>query len=361
MFRFRFLLLVAFMYGCSSGGSGSSVDAEGGVLSTLPSTDGGSAGARDDGGPGDGGDKGGSDAGDGPPTILSLSANPSVLHPGESTVISAIVSDPDGLYDLAGGTLDDATTGKPYGAFGTPGGQGTFTQTISWSSIGAQKPITFPSGGGTRELAAKFFDASGKSVVGKISLSLTCTRTADAICTGKCADLATDPKNCGACGVTAPVGQQCIGGTPACPAGKTNCSGVCVDLSSDVEHCGACTTSCTTYAQSHGVSGMTCGAGICTIEQTTTDASITSCAQLCNTWGLTCRTGWFFGPGPANSYTSAGPGVGDAHFVWPGSPGCAHDSTITSCTQQVTSYAPASNACGYPNAYARDYLECACK
>ena len=77
-----------------------------------------------------------------------------------------------------------------------------------------------------------------------------------------CADLASDPLNCGGFGFTCPAGQTCAhgvcSGTPVeCGLGRIGgfcnldaglevcCPGVgCTDLSSDVANCGSCSQTC---------------------------------------------------------------------------------------------------------------------
>jgi hypothetical protein len=65
-------------------------------------------------------------------------------------------------------------------------------------------------------------------------------------CFGVCVDLTSDEANCGACGNSCGVGQECLAGEcrVACPAGETNCSEVCVDLTINEANCGACGHSC---------------------------------------------------------------------------------------------------------------------
>lgn len=59
-----------------------------------------------------------------------------------------------------------------------------------------------------------------------------------------CVDLQTNPQHCGLCGRSiAATPQQCIGGTPTCPAsGESYCpsTNTCVDLQTSTSHCGAC-------------------------------------------------------------------------------------------------------------------------
>jgi hypothetical protein len=60
-------------------------------------------------------------------------------------------------------------------------------------------------------------------------------------CNGTCVDVASDPKNCGGCGIACGATQVCSQGqcTSTCATGLTSCSGACVDLTSDPQDCGA--------------------------------------------------------------------------------------------------------------------------
>jgi hypothetical protein len=90
---------------------------------------------------------------------------------------------------------------------------------------------------------------------------------------GACATLSTDPQNCGACGVVCPPGASCqnglCNGLAECAAGHSGsycnldagvsflcCPGLgCADTASDPQNCGACGVACTT--------GLGCDGGIC--------------------------------------------------------------------------------------------------
>ena len=63
-----------------------------------------------------------------------------------------------------------------------------------------------------------------------------------------CADVLSDPANCGSCGRACPTGQRCSGGVcvSTCPPGQTLCGNACVDTSRDPANCGACGTNCAT-------------------------------------------------------------------------------------------------------------------
>ncbi|MEO5730947.1 MAG: hypothetical protein ABI134_36275, partial [Byssovorax sp.] len=84
-----------------------------------------------------------------------------------------------------------------------------------------------------------------------------CPDLGDAICSGVCSTLKSDPKNCGSCGVACAEGQVCDLGVCAggCSPPLVNCSAGCVDEQSDPQHCGACTTVCG--------AGQICGSGAC--------------------------------------------------------------------------------------------------
>jgi len=84
-----------------------------------------------------------------------------------------------------------------------------------------------------------------------------------------CADLETDPSNCGACGTVCHAGETCGGGSCAC-GGTASCAGArestccaptgCVNLDTDARHCGRCGGAC--------ASGESCVAGSCVCGST---------------------------------------------------------------------------------------------
>jgi hypothetical protein len=91
------------------------------------------------------------------------------------------------------------------------------------------------------------------------------------LCGASCADLLTDPLNCGSCGTVCDFNTefcqngQCVvpedgpeqGGPGSCDGGLVLCDGACVDPFSDPLHCGACQFSC--------VEGAVCQGGVCTV------------------------------------------------------------------------------------------------
>src|SRR5687767_15785684 len=54
----------------------------------------------------------------------------------------------------------------------------------------------------------------------------------------KCVDLASDPRNCGACGPTCGGKMFCATGTCRCPAEEQICGGACANLRTDPQNCG---------------------------------------------------------------------------------------------------------------------------
>jgi hypothetical protein len=108
-----------------------------------------------------------------------------------------------------------------------------------------------------------------------------------------CADLMSDPNNCGRCNVRCRGGSVCTGGHCACPTGFTACMGMCVDTTT-VDHCGSCSTSCGAGGTCESPDG---GALQCTACGPTRTRCGTDCADLatdaynCGACGHTCPLG----------------------------------------------------------------------
>jgi len=145
----------------------------------------------------------------GAPEFLSFGTNVPALDGGADTpsvTFTAVVTDPDGVDDVIGGSLLDQS-GAPYGAFATSGQEGAYEMTLTWEQINTVSAIDFdPGPGASRTFTAEFFDASGKKATRSISLSLTCDGSSAcdgdcglARCTTACVWLGSD-QDCGACG-----------------------------------------------------------------------------------------------------------------------------------------------------------------
>lgn len=92
-------------------------------------------------------------------------------------------------------------------------------------------------------------------------------------CSHACADLATDPAHCGACGIRCDSGF-CVDGV-CCDTGSVDCGGVCRDLHSDANHCGSCGTACQSQPCVNGICGE-CG----TRDSHCVDGKV-CCHELC--------------------------------------------------------------------------------
>jgi hypothetical protein len=93
----------------------------------------------------------------------------------------------------------------------------------------------------------------GTSCVGGACLATGCAG-GKRVCAGVCTDTQTDPANCGMCGNACGGGRVCVAGACQCPSGLAFCGASCVNLQTDGLNCSACGRSC---------SGGTCANGIC--------------------------------------------------------------------------------------------------
>jgi hypothetical protein len=153
-------------------------------------------------------------------------------------------------------------------------------------------------------------------------------------CGGTCIDTRTDPHHCGYCdhGCPAPTGgaPECVNGlctTGLCYAGELVCSSACVEES--VSRCGGCSATCNGFASQTGVAlaDIACSDGACITRLNSRTRQ--SCAQLCQSLGLTCTS-------PSQALTldwwsdgCVSPGNGGCTLSWQGgyrydTPGCVN-------------------------------------
>ena len=133
------------------------------------------------------------------PRFLSFGTNVSTLTESQAIVFSAVLTDPDGIDDLIGGTLQSGDGKTTYGAFVTSENEGAYSLSLSWGDIQEAQDISFKQNE-SRTFMAQFFDAEGNTVNQQVTVQLTCGgRLA---CSGAC-------QEGGECGVTAYTPESC--------------------------------------------------------------------------------------------------------------------------------------------------------
>ena len=197
------------------------------------------------------------------PRILSFATNVTSVTRGDSVAFSAIVTDPDGIADVIGGTLE-ASTGAVYGTFSASGNDGAYSLSLSWSAMNQVIPINFTTEE-QRTFVARFFDVAGHQVTQSMQIRLHCN--GDAACDGSCRDLQTDFSNCGQCNrVCAEVDQcisgSCIGFLDWAPQQVGSCQQACAQYAAGY----TCTPQCQFDSVTGGAFGVYyCSQGTCSV------------------------------------------------------------------------------------------------
>lgn len=140
----------------------------------------------------------------GGPTFLSFSANTMLLEYNETLIFSAVLTDPDGIDDLIGGTLVDAGSGATYGSFQTSAAEGSYSLSVSWDQIDTVITIEAPPTGIERAFRAEFFDQGGNKATGDITVTLRCsspgsTTNSYGCCAGTQTNWNYEDGSCGSC------------------------------------------------------------------------------------------------------------------------------------------------------------------
>jgi len=135
------------------------------------------------------------------PTFLDFSVNTSVATDTDNLVFTALVTDPDGIDDLIGGSLK-APGGASYGSFATSSAEGSYQITLTWNDLNTVSAIDIDGSPESREFVAEFFDAAGNNSTRSVTIRLECAGGDDeATCDGdgRCISLltATDCLECG--------------------------------------------------------------------------------------------------------------------------------------------------------------------
>src|SRR5688572_30415979 len=79
----------------------------------------------------------------GGPVFLSFGSDVPELSAGQSVTFTVVLTDPDGIDDLIGGSLKSEDGKSTYGAFVTSGQEGSYSLTVGWAQMNRVEPIDF--------------------------------------------------------------------------------------------------------------------------------------------------------------------------------------------------------------------------
>ncbi len=185
--------------------------------------------------------------------------------------------------------------------------------------------------------------------MGVVKADQTPCTASQTYCSGSasCADLSSDPNNCGTCGTTCSGGTPvCVGGTCAasCSGGSyQTCSGACVDVNTNANACGGSCTACAANQYCNGGSCSTCGGGTtacasatlaggkqCVDLQSDND-NCGRCGAKCGTGVLYCSSGTCVTGCAAGTFSSASDHVSSCTSCSAGTYSGAGQNSCTSC------------------------------
>ncbi|MEL6179429.1 MAG: hypothetical protein AAFS10_10770, partial [Myxococcota bacterium] len=193
------------------------------------------------------------------PRFIRLNRNVDIIYEGETILFSAVVTDPDGIDDLIGGSMIDPDTGRSYGAFSTSASEGSYEIELTWDEIHRVRPIDALEDGVLRVFEAEFFDVAGNRAAQTIDLSIDCREELDGICDGTCTNLSTTD-DCGTCGNACLPGGSCVDQVCGCDANEGVCDAQCVSLIT-TSNCGECGNVCNA-TELCDMGECTCGPGL---------------------------------------------------------------------------------------------------
>ena len=209
----------------------------------------GAAGEGEGAGPGEGEGEGTVDPPPDPqgPQFLQFATNLGTMGPSDTVIFTVVVTDPDGIADVIGGSLVDPGTGSAYGAFSTASTEGSYEISLGWFSINTVAAIDF-STSTTRSFRARFFDQAGHVSEQTVSIALSCGGPPS--CGGDCGS--------GRCGDGNCTSNQGF----ADQNGNGLCGNTCSDLTTS-SSCGSCGNTCTGACGNFGGEQFqcTCGSG----------------------------------------------------------------------------------------------------
>ncbi len=296
----------------------------------------------------------------GGPVFLTVGTNVSTIFEGESFVVSAVLTHPEGVNKVIGGVLRNDQNAL-LGAFATTNTNGAFSMTVSWSALNQVEPIHFTRSL-ERALVASFYDEEGRRAERTVRIGMQCKAPStgacggdcmnldkevkhcgscgnactgpspscvsgqcqpcsngETLCGGKCVNLMKDKQNCGRCGNVLPDGF-CFQGQHACFSGDQICGGHCTDVQHNNENCGSCGTRCTGTTTCKNGSCQACATPF-DCQRCTENLNL-SCADVCAQWGMTCK------PATGSVVGVAGTGTCSIPGSW--------SQDITSCQQKAS-------------------------
>jgi hypothetical protein len=237
------------------------------------------------------------------PSIIDLVASPARLSEGDGTLVSAIVTDPQGTEDIVAGRLLDGQNQDLIGNFRNIGG-GSFELEVTWDQLHGVRPIGFGPAGTQRAVTAEFIDNANERSTRSLTLSLDCEGESACdgecgleTCNGECLDPRFDyetAENCGECGNACGAGQSCS--DSMCVDGG-GLNGECFESADCIDAEAFCATEAE-FGLPGGACLVTCGSSDgcpgsaeCVNFEAPELPPISLCAIPCAT-GATCRPGW---------------------------------------------------------------------
>ena len=185
----------------SSGGNRAGSDGRGGIIGAGGGTGGavggtgGGSGSSGAAGTSGGAGTGGSNPGS--PQIVSATTDIPTLSTDNVVTITVVATDPDGLADLAGGSVVHPGGGT-YGALQAGSTAGSFSLALVWTEVNAVSPITTEgTKAAARTLEIQIFDREGNRATTPLTIMLHCSAVFSTACAGNCSNINNNDFDCG--------------------------------------------------------------------------------------------------------------------------------------------------------------------
>ncbi|MCP4804802.1 MAG: hypothetical protein GY884_05565 [Proteobacteria bacterium] len=116
------------------------------------------------------------------PQILEFTANPMTVSDGADATFCALVTDPQGIDDLIGGSLK--ANGATLAAFSGAADEGSYSATVGFTALSEAYDVDADGQSGTLTVTASFSDQTGNTSTQdlELELELTCDG-GDHLCT----------------------------------------------------------------------------------------------------------------------------------------------------------------------------------